>query len=78
MQPMLITTDAVLLSFAKSVLADAGIEADIADQFTSSIEGSLGVLPRRLMVPDEALPRAREALIGAGLGKDLVQDDDRG
>lgn len=78
MQPVLITTDAVLLSFARSVLADAGIAAEVADQFMSSIEGSVGVLPRRLMVRDDALAGAREALIGAGLGKELVQDDGRG
>jgi hypothetical protein len=78
MQPVLITTDAVLLSFAKSVLTDAGISAEIADQYTSSIEGSVGVLPRRLMVRDDAVSAAREALTGAGLAKDLVRDNDAG
>ncbi len=75
MQPVLVTTDPVLLSFAKSVLTDMGIAAEIADRYTSSIEGSVGVLPRRLMVRNEDLAGAREALTSAGLGKDLLQDE---
>ena len=44
------TNDAVLLSFAESLMKDAGIHCLIADQGMSILEGSLGMLPRRLLV----------------------------
>ena len=75
-RPVLLTTDPVLLSFARAVLADAGIEVMVADQFTSSIEGSVGIFPHRLMVPAEAWQRARTALRQADLGHELVHDPD--
>lgn len=75
MRAIVITTDPVLLSFAKSVLADAGLEADLTDQFTSSIEGSVGILPSRLMVRDEVWDAARMALVEAGLAADVVPPD---
>jgi hypothetical protein len=75
-RPVLLTTDPVLLSFARAVLADSGINVMVADQFTSAIEGSVGIFPRRLMVPAEAWQRARIALIQADLGHELVPDPD--
>ena len=51
-----------MLSFAESLLAEAGIEAFVFDGHTSVIEGSLGILPRRLMVTDEDGPRAERIL----------------
>ena len=56
------TNDAVLLSFAESLMKEAGIHCLIADQGMSILEGSLGILPRRLMVRDEDLRRARVVL----------------
>ena len=75
MRAVLITTDAVLLSFAKSILSDAGIEATVADQYTSAIEGSVGVLPRRLLVHENVWGPARQALSDGGLAKELVRED---
>lgn len=46
------TNDAVLLSFAEALLFDAGLAPVILDSHTSVLEGSLGVLPRRLCVED--------------------------
>jgi hypothetical protein len=74
MRPVLLTTDPVLLSFARAVLADSGIADMVADQFTSAIEGSLGIFPRRLLVPAEAWHRARRSLTEAGLAHELVPD----
>lgn len=73
-RPVLLTIDPVLLSFARAVLADSGIVAVVADQFTSSIEGSLGIFPRRLLVSTDAWHRARTALTQAGLAHELVHD----
>jgi Putative prokaryotic signal transducing protein len=73
-RPVLLTTDLVLLSFAHSVLADSGVSAVVADEYTSAIEGSLGILPRRLLVPADAWYRARTALTQAGLAHEMVPD----
>ncbi len=62
MNELLRTNDIVLLSYAKSVLEDHGIENVVLDAHMSIVEGSLGVLPRRLMVADEQAPRARGIL----------------
>lgn len=59
------TNDLVRLSWAQAVLAGEGIESLVLDSFTSGIEGSIGILPRRLMVADRDLPRARAALAEA-------------
>ena len=74
MRPIVITTDAVLLSFAKAILADARIEALELDQFTSAIEGSIGILPRRVLVAEADWTAARRILTEAGLGDALPRE----
>ena len=56
------TNDPVLLGFAQALLADAGIAAEIFDDHMSVMDGSLGILPRRLMVADEDVERAEKVL----------------
>lgn len=56
------TNDPVALSAYQAVLRQAGIESWVLDHHTSILEGSLGVLPRRLMVDDEDGPRAQRIL----------------
>jgi hypothetical protein len=56
------TNDPVFLSWLRATLADAGIEAFVFDQFTSAIEGSIGALPRRVMVHDDDLTAAQRIL----------------
>jgi hypothetical protein len=58
-------------SFAEALLGDAGIACMVLDQNMSVIEGSLGVLPRRLLVDSDRLDEARTLLTDAGLQKDL-------
>ncbi len=53
MKEVVRTNDAVLLSFVEVLLRDAGIPSVVADQNMSVLEGSIGVLPRRLLVADE-------------------------
>jgi hypothetical protein len=65
MKELLRTNNFVYLSFAEAVLKDAGVEALIFDNHMSVMEGSLGVLPRRLMVADEDLARAQKLLAEA-------------
>ncbi len=66
MREILKTNDPVVLSFARHLLAGAGIEAVLFDGHASSVEGSIGAIPRRLMVrcQDEAAARRALAEIG--------------
>jgi len=65
------TNDAVLLSFAESLMKEAGIHCLIADQGMSILEGSLGMLPRRFLVESDREDEARRILKGAGLAAEL-------
>ena len=56
------SNDVVFLSWARAFLADAGIETMVLDGFTSVIEGSIGAIPRRLMVRDADHERAKSLL----------------
>ena len=62
MKELLRTNDVVLLSFASALLRDAAIEPAVLDTHTSILEGSIGAIPRRLMVADEDYARARVLL----------------
>ena len=65
------TVNPATLNFAQAVLKEAGIPFFIMDQNVSIIEGSIGVIPRRVMVVDEDAEDAREAMVDAGLGDEL-------
>jgi hypothetical protein len=65
------TNDAVGLSFAESLLKDQGIHHMVADQSMSILEGSIGLLPRRLLVESDRADEARQLLRDAGLGDEL-------
>jgi hypothetical protein len=80
MHELIRANDPVLLSFAQSLMKDAGIHCFIADQGMSILEGSLGMLPRRLLVDEDHADQARRILVDAGLGDELrteVSDDRR-
>jgi len=62
MKPVLKTNDVVLLSFAQSLLSDAKIEAIVFDANASVMDGSMGMLPRRLMVADDDFAQAQRIL----------------
>jgi len=68
------TNDAVLVSAVEALLRAAAIHCWVLDQNMSVLEGSLGVLPRRVLVPDEKLEVARAVLREAGLGHELRPD----
>ncbi|MDP4594288.1 MAG: DUF2007 domain-containing protein [Beijerinckiaceae bacterium] len=68
---LLRTNDLVLISVIESILKQEEIIYFVADQHTSSAEGSLGFLPRRIMVDATELERARYILQDADLGGEL-------
>ena len=65
------TNDLVVISLIESLLTEEGVPFFIADQHMSAVEGSLGFLPRRIMVDSEQAERARRMLQDAGLAAEL-------
>jgi hypothetical protein len=68
------TNDSVLVSAVAALLDGAGIPHLVFDQNMSVLEGSLGILPRRVLVADDHSVSARQLLVDAGLGGELRPD----
>ena len=80
MKELLRTNNVVRLSWAQALLRDAGIDSVVLDHHASLVDGSIGAVPRRLMVAErdhdrstdvDALedsfgPRARDERHGLG------------
>jgi hypothetical protein len=69
------TNDAVLLSAVQALLQAANIPHLVLDQNMSVLEGSLGILPRRILVAAEQVRSARRLLADAGLAHELSPND---
>ncbi len=62
MKQLLRTTDPTQIIYAKALLSGEDIDCFEMDVHMSVLEGSLGILPRRLMVLDDDLNQARRIL----------------
>jgi hypothetical protein len=62
MRELLRSNDLVYLSWAQAILAGADIPCLLLDDHVSGVEGSIGAIPRRLMVEDHQLEAARRLL----------------
>ena len=71
MDELLRSNDPVLISFVEALLKEAGIDHATLDLNMSVMEGSIGILPRRMLVPSGNLAQAREILADAGLQREL-------
>jgi hypothetical protein len=78
MEEIVRTNNLVTISFIEALLKDAGILPFIADENMSVIEGSLGILPRRVLVPEDRADEARRILRDAGIGAELEKPKGRG
>ncbi len=63
MKELLRTNDPIRLSWLRALLKDSGVHSVVFDNHTSLVEGSIGAIPRRLMVADRDYPRARALLV---------------
>jgi hypothetical protein len=69
------TNDIVLVSAVGALLDGANIHHLVLDQNMSVIEGSLGMLPRRILVHEDDNSEARQILTDAGLAHELRADE---
>jgi Putative prokaryotic signal transducing protein len=75
MREIMRTNDAVIVSVVGTLLEGARIQHLVLDQNMSVLEGSLGILPRRVLVAETQVLRARQLLHDAGLGHELHPDE---
>ena len=74
MREIVRTNDPVLISAIEALFDGAHIAYMVLDQNMSVLEGSIGMLPRRVMVADDQVAAARRLLTDAGLGHELRPD----
>ena len=75
MREIVRTNDLVLITAIDALLKGAGIGHTVLDQNMSVLDGSIGMLPRRIVVDHDDAARARRVLTDAGLGHELRPDD---
>ena len=71
MRELISTNNPVTLSFVESLLEGDDIHYLVLDKNMSILEGSIGIIPRRVMVEEEMLMTARALLEEAGIGEEL-------
>lgn len=62
MKELIRLNDMVLISYLEHRMREEGIETLMLDGHMSVMEGSLGVLPRRMMVSEDDYDRAQNVL----------------
>ena len=74
MRELVRTNDPVLITAIEALLNGADIGHMVVDQNMSVLEGSIGIFPRRILVDEEEIERARRLLEEAGFGNELRPD----
>ncbi|MEZ5841301.1 MAG: DUF2007 domain-containing protein [Hyphomicrobiales bacterium] len=67
MEELLRTNDVVEISFIEALLGDAGIPFLVVDGNMSVLDGSIGALPRRVLVQADYAAEARALVTDAGI-----------
>lgn len=73
MKELVRTNDMVLITLIEALLKEQSIEYIVLDQNMSVLEGSIGILPRRIMTINDDHEQARRVLIDAQIGIELEQ-----
>ena len=74
MRELVRTNDPVLITAIEALLNGADIGHMVVDQNMSVLEGSIGIFPRRILVDEDEINRARRLLEDAGFGHELRLD----
>jgi hypothetical protein len=75
MKELLRSNDPVLISYVSALLEEESIDFIVADLNMSVLEGSIGALPRRVLVASGSIAAARQILTGAGIGHVIAGDE---
>ena len=70
------TNDLVAISYVETLLRSNNIIHAVFDQHMSVLEGSIGILPKRVMIDEDRKEEARRLVKDAGLAK-YLKDDER-
>jgi hypothetical protein len=73
MKELFRTNDIVLISFIESLFNEENINYLVVDQHMSIVEGSLGAIPRRVLVDTTQLARAKRIITDAGTAHELAE-----
>ena len=73
MKELVRTNNLVLITLIEALLKEQSIGYIVLDQNMSVLEGSLGILPRRIMTVNDDYDQARRILIDAEIGIELEQ-----
>jgi len=68
MKILMRTTNPATLSFVQAVLKESDIQSYVFNENMSIMEGSIGAIPRQLMVADDDLSEAIAAMEAMELG----------
>jgi hypothetical protein len=71
------TNDPAMISVVEGLLVGEGVPYQVADRNMSVLEGSIGVIQVRILVPEDREEQARELLTDADLGQWLRAPDPR-
>ncbi len=74
MRELMRVTDPVLISYVDALLRGAGFQPVFLDRNMSVLEGSLGILPCRVLVDEADWHAARRVVIGADLGHWIIEE----
>ena len=71
MKELLRTNDPALINYVESLMSEAEIDYLLADQHASIMDGSIGALPRRILVPDDDFNQAVRIMREADLSDEI-------
>lgn len=74
MRELMRVTEPVLISFIDALLRGGGITPVLLDRNMSVLEGSLGILPCRVLVAEEDWAAARRLVQDADLGQWIIDE----
>jgi len=77
MREILRSNDPVLINFIVVLLKDAGLTPQLVDEHISAIEGSIGALPRRVLVATDQLTQAKRVMQEADMSQWISSDANR-
>lgn len=71
MKELLRTNNPALINYVENLMSQAEIDYLLADQHASIMDGSIGALPRRILVPDDDFNQAIRIMREADLGDEI-------